>query len=108
VKFLIDQQLPATLAVWFDQKGHAAEHVRDVGMREASDQLIWRYADERGAIIVTKDEDFAIMRAELDDGPQVLWLRIGNATNRVLRAHLEDVWPMILQWLEAGESIVEA
>ena len=77
-------------------------------MREASDAAIWRYAAEHGAIIVTKDEDFAIMRTEADDGPQVLWLRIGNATNRVLRAHLDGTWPEILQWLEAGESIVEA
>ncbi len=77
-------------------------------MREASDQVIWRYAVERGAIIVTKDEDFAVMRARADDGPQVVWLRIGNATNRALHARLDDVWPNVLRWLEAGESVVEA
>jgi predicted nuclease of predicted toxin-antitoxin system len=108
VRFLIDQQLPATLADWFDQKGHPAEHVRDVGLREASDQLIWRYAAEHEAIIVTKDEDFATMRASAEEGPQVLWLRIGNATNRALQAHLNDVWPNVSRWLEAGEPIVEA
>jgi predicted nuclease of predicted toxin-antitoxin system len=77
-------------------------------MREASDQLIWSYAVEHGAIIVTKDEDFAIMRSELDDGPQVLWLRIGNATNRALHAYLDEVWPTVSRWHKAGESIVEA
>ena len=76
-------------------------------MREASDLLIWRYAAEQEAIIVTKDEDFATMRARSDDGPQVLWLRIGNATNRVLHTHLDEVWPVVLPWLEAGEPIVE-
>jgi predicted nuclease of predicted toxin-antitoxin system len=108
VKFLIDQQLPANLAVWFDRNGHPAVHVRDLGMREASDQLIWLYAAEHDAIIVTKDEDFAIMRARADEGPQVVWLRIGNATNRALHAHLDEVWPNVLRWLEAGEPIVEA
>ena len=108
MKFLIDQQLPATLADWFDRKGFSAVHVRELGMREAPDSIIWRYAAEQGAIIVTKDEDFAVMRARLDAGPQIVWLRIGNATNRALRAHLDDVWPTILQWFEAGESIVEA
>jgi len=77
-------------------------------MRQAADPLIWRYAFEHGAVIVTKDEDFAIMRARLNEGPQILWLRIGNATNRVLRAHLDRVWPTVVQWLEAGEPIVEA
>jgi predicted nuclease of predicted toxin-antitoxin system len=108
VRFLIDQQLPATLATWFDRKGYWAAHVRDLGMRDASDLLIWRYAAEQGAIIVTKDEDFAIMRARAEVGPQVVWLRVGNATNRVLRAHLDDVWPTVLRWLEAGEPLVEA
>jgi predicted nuclease of predicted toxin-antitoxin system len=108
VKFLIDQQLPATLAAWFDRKGFSAEHVRDLGMRDASDLVIWSYAAEQGAIIVTKDEDFATMRARADVGPQILWLRIGNATNRALHAHLDEVWPIVMQWLEAGEPTVEA
>ena len=77
-------------------------------MREAPDEMIWRYAAEHGAIIVTKDEDFANMRARVDDGPQVVWLRIGNATNRALHAHLDQVWPNVSRWLEAGEPIVEA
>jgi predicted nuclease of predicted toxin-antitoxin system len=107
VNFVIDQQLPATLATWFETKGFAAIHVRDVGMRAASDTEIWRFALERGAIVVTKDEDFAARRTRTD-GPQILWLRIGNATNRALRAHLDAVWPQARRWLEAGEAIVEA
>ena len=108
MRFPIDQQLPATLARWFDQKGFAAAHVRDLGMRAAADVVIWRYAVEHGAVIVTKDEDFAIMRSRADDGPQILWLRIGNATNRVLRDHLDHSWPPVVKWLEAGEPVVEA
>jgi predicted nuclease of predicted toxin-antitoxin system len=107
VIFIVDQQLPATLARWFEQKGHEAIHVRDLGMRDSPDPVIWRYALEHGATIVTKDEDFAVRRARTD-GPQILWLRIGNATNRVLRAHLEAVWPDAQRWLQAREPIVEA
>ena len=70
--------------------------------------MIWRYAAEQSAVIVTKDEDFATMRAQAEDGPQVLWLRIGNATNRALHLHLDEVWPTVVQWLEAREPIVEA
>jgi predicted nuclease of predicted toxin-antitoxin system len=107
VKFLIDQQLPATLASWFADKGHEAIHVRDLGMKEAPDAAIWRVAMEEGAIIVTKDEDFAQHRAHTR-GPQILWLRIGNATNKRLRAHLDTIWPDVRLWLEDGEDIVEA
>lgn len=107
MKFVIDQQLPATLASWFEAKGYEAVHVRDLGLHRASDAVIWRYARDQDAVVVTKDEDFALMRGRTD-GPQVLWLRVGNATNRVLRARLDKVWPDVLSWLEAGEAIVEA
>lgn len=107
MKFVIDQQLPAALGGWFEAKGFEAVHVRDLGMREASDRTIWQYALDQAAVIVTKDEDFALMRGRRE-GPQVLWLRIGNATNRVLRAHLDKVWPDVKLWLEDGEAIVEA
>jgi predicted nuclease of predicted toxin-antitoxin system len=40
--------------------------------------------------------------------PRVLWLRLGNATNRVLRSHLDRVWPDVLKWLATDEPIVEA
>jgi predicted nuclease of predicted toxin-antitoxin system len=76
-------------------------------MRAAADSAIWRYAMERSAIVVTKDEDFAARRAKAD-GPQILWLRIGNATNLALHVHLEAVWPEAMHWLEAGEPVVEA
>jgi len=46
VKFVVDQQLPATLACWFEERGFEAVHVRDLGMRDAPDRAIWRYAVE--------------------------------------------------------------
>ena len=107
MKFVVDQQLPATLASWFAARGFEAVHVRDLGMRDAADRTIWRYAVENTAIVVTKDEDFAARRSQIE-GPQILWLRLGNATNRALQAHLEAVWPDVMRWLEAGEPIVEA
>jgi predicted nuclease of predicted toxin-antitoxin system len=44
VKFLVDAQLPPALARWIEEKGHVAEHVRDVGLASATDDAIWRFA----------------------------------------------------------------
>ena len=107
MKFLIDQQLPATLAGWFEERGFEAVHVRDLGMRAAPDEEIWAHAVTTGAVVVTKDEDFAILRARVG-GLQVLWLRIGNATNAKLLDYLDRIWPQALSCLERGEAIVEA
>jgi predicted nuclease of predicted toxin-antitoxin system len=91
VNFLVDAQLPFGLAQWLADKGHSAQHVNEVGLASAEDSLIWNYALGVDAIIVTKDEDFAERTARTAVGPVIVWLRIGNATNRAL-----------LQWLETA------
>lgn len=57
---------------------------------------------------VTKDEDFVHRSLSAKSGPQVLWLRIGNSTNRELIQWLEPIWPNIVAELTAGQGIVEA
>lgn len=106
MRLLIDQQLPAALVGWFERHGVEAIHVRHLGMAAASDTEIWTYALREGYVIVTKDDDFATRRGRVD-GPQILWLRIGNAPNRILELYLERVWPLARGFLAAGEIIVQ-
>jgi len=107
VNLLIDAQLPPALATWLIQQGHIAQHIEDVGLRNADDIEIWNYALTSGATIVTKDEDFAERTARTTSGPIIVWLRIGNATNRVLLEWLEPRWPRIIVLLEAGDRLIE-
>ena len=76
-------------------------------MRMANDSDIWRHALDTGAIIVTKDEDFATRAAHTEAAPVIVWLRLGNASNRELRAWLEPRWAGVLQLLEQGHRLVE-
>lgn len=62
MRFLVDAQLPPALARRLESLGHRAEHVADQRMASASDNTIREYAAGVGAVIVTKDEDFAIRR----------------------------------------------
>jgi len=48
------------IARWLAANGHEAEHVADRNMAGASDRAIWDFAFENAAVIVTKDEDFAL------------------------------------------------
>ena len=63
MRFLIDAQLPPRLARRLAQLGHDVTHVADLGLTSATDQQIWNAAVERAAILVTKDQDFAVARA---------------------------------------------
>ncbi len=86
MRFLIDTNLPKALCAWFAAKGHQCEHVLDIGLAQSKDVEIWQHAAENGAIVVSKDEDFADLARQPKTGPAVIWMHTGNGTTRsVLR-----------------------
>ena len=105
MKFLIDAQLPPALARWLTARGHHATHVVDMGLVAAADTLIATRVEQGGAVLVSKDEDFVLLR--LPDRFTLLWLRVGNVTNRALLAWLEPRWSVVERMLEAGERFIE-
>jgi predicted nuclease of predicted toxin-antitoxin system len=78
-----------------------------VGLREADDSAIWAYALQSGAIIVTKDEDFAARSAQAATAPTIVWLRVGNTTNRVLRLWFESRLAGIVQLAGQNHRLIE-
>jgi len=102
----LTRELPPGLAAWLRAKGHEAKALRDVGLRDGRDEQIWQSASDGRYIIVTKDEDFAVLAAAAD-GPCVLWVRTGNLVNRLLLASFERAWPEIESHLAAGARVVE-
>jgi predicted nuclease of predicted toxin-antitoxin system len=86
VRFLVDTQLPKALAPWLSERGHQAEHVLDIGLGQSKDTPIWRYAQQNGAVVLTKDEDFAEWVRRGRPGPAVVGLRMGNSSQRALVA----------------------
>lgn len=106
MRFLIDAQLPPALARWLAGLGHEAAHVF-VGLAGADDRLIWARAAETGAVIVTKDEDFALRRTLEAGGPAVVWLRLGNTRKAALLSWFARLLPDVLAALERGETLIE-
>ncbi len=82
MRFLVDAQLPPALARWLAAQGHDAEHVVDCRLEGADDSAVWDYAGAIGAVIVSKDEDFAIRHFSRMSGPAVVWIRLGNPSRR--------------------------
>jgi predicted nuclease of predicted toxin-antitoxin system len=107
VRFLVDAQLPPRLARWLREQNHEATHVADVGLRHANDSAIWRHAVATSCALISKDQDFAQRRALAAEGPQVVWLRVGNISSADLVALFSEVFADILQALESGETVIE-
>jgi predicted nuclease of predicted toxin-antitoxin system len=107
VKFVIDAQLPPALAHWLREAGHEAQPVREIGLREAEDEVIFAFAQRTGVVVLTKDEDFVALAQGGDTAPVIVWLRAGNCSNAGLRAWLEPRWPGIVELVAQGQRVIE-
>ena len=107
MKFIVDAQLPPSLATALREAGYDAVAVREIGLREAKDAAIWNYALQNNGVILTKDEGFAERCMACDRAPVVIWLRIGNATNPELLSWFMPRWPSMLARLKAGDRFIE-
>ncbi|AQR61584.1 hypothetical protein BZG35_07900 [Brevundimonas sp. LM2] len=107
MKIIIDQQLPPVLARWLrDEHDIDAVHVREIRLKDAPDHDIWLEAKRRGAVVISRDADFANF-ARQDVAGRLVWLRIGNCTNPELIAVFEAIWPIVWARLLDGERFVE-
>lgn len=57
--------------------------------------------------VLTKDEDFATRRLLEADGPQIVWLRVGNCSNRELLAWFIPLLADVVARLQQREIVVE-
>lgn len=106
MKFLVDAQLPPSLAAWLRARGHDAAHVEDVRLRDGDDADVRRFAEANRSIIVTKDRDFLVSPVAVET-PPIIWVRTGNVPNRVLFERFEINWPRIEDYLVQGFLVVE-
>jgi len=59
VSLLLDENLSPRLLQRLSSLFPGLIHVRDAGLKQASDDVIWEWAKSRGCTVVTTDADFA-------------------------------------------------
>ena len=79
----------------------------DVGLARATDKEIFAYATRHSAVIVTKDEDFAIHRLSGEGNAAIIWLRLGNCSRAELIRWFLPLLPQVVALVEAGEAVIE-
>ncbi|MDP3069034.1 MAG: DUF5615 family PIN-like protein [Opitutaceae bacterium] len=103
----MDQHLPPALARFLESAGHTAQHVREIGMKDADDGAIWRYAVAHEMIIVSKDEDFHFLALAPGSTGRFVWVKIGNCRKQVLLEKIRTQLAAMVEALESGSRIVE-
>lgn len=88
MKLLFDQNLSHRLVRALQRELADSRHVREVGLQEATDAVVWQYAAQEGFAIVTKDADFHQRSFLFGHPPKVIWVRVGNASTVKIEALL--------------------
>ncbi len=78
MKLLLDQNLSYRLLEEVKSVYPGSTHVRLLGLEQADDITIWRFAKDNGYTIVTNDSDFHELSLVYGVPPKVIWLKCGN------------------------------
>ena len=95
MKLLFDQNLSRKLIGRLSDCFPGSAHVREFDLEQAGDAEVWRFAAERGFMIVTKDADFRQRSYLFGHPPKVIWIQRGNCSTRdiegLLRRRAADI-----------------
>ena len=105
-KFLVDAQLPRSLARLLQSLGHDAIHTLDLpeGNR-STDAILCRLAESEQRVLMTKDADFADSFLLLGRPPKLLFVTTGNIPNKDLLALFRSNLPAIAVALSSNSFV---
>lgn len=109
MKIWVDAQISPAIAAWINRtfEGIEAKSVRSLGLRDATDTLIYERAKAENVIVLGKDDDFIDLIHQKGTPPAFIWITCGNTSNAKLREVLKHALPKAKELLESGEAIVE-
>jgi len=89
VRILVDESLPPNLAVRLTDEGHAARHIRQLGLTGFPDAAVFQAAQAENAVLISRDVGFADTTAyKLGSHRGIVVVRMPN---RIRISHLIDV-----------------
>ncbi|MBI5378661.1 MAG: DUF5615 family PIN-like protein [Nitrospirae bacterium] len=79
MKLFFGENLSPKLVQALEPEYPGSAHVRALGLRGATDAVIWERARQDAYAIVSKDNDFRQLSFLHGAPPKVIWLSVGNA-----------------------------
>jgi predicted nuclease of predicted toxin-antitoxin system len=109
MKLLIDAQLSPSIAAWINDNypNYRAVSVWAAELRDKNDKYIYDFAKKNNFILVSKDSDFIRLIENFGCPPHLVWITMGNTSNRELRIALEKSLDNVLRVIQEGEPVVE-
>ncbi len=96
MKFLVDAQLPRSLALLIIELGYDAIHTLDLPNRNTTqDSEIAKLANSEDRVVISKDSDFLESFLIKSEPRKLILVKTGNITNRKLLTLFTSHWPKI-------------
>ena len=99
MKLLLDQNISFRITNKIQDIFPGSKQVRDLGLENSKDSLIWNYAKENNYCIVTFDGDFYDLGLIKGSSPKVIWLRLGNTSTQNIEIVLRKNYDLIKTFL---------
>ncbi len=107
MNFIVDAQLPKSLADFLTAKGHLAIHTTELEKRNrTSDIEIIELAEKLDMVVITKDLDFFQSHVIYKIPAKLLFVKTGNISNAALLILFDRLLLQIVNYLE-DYSLIE-
>jgi predicted nuclease of predicted toxin-antitoxin system len=80
MSLLFDENLSPELARRIADLFPGSTSIEVLGMRSASDEMVWNHAIAHGLAVVTRDDDFVNRSALHGHPPKIIWIALGNCS----------------------------
>jgi predicted nuclease of predicted toxin-antitoxin system len=106
MKFIVDAQLPKSLARFLKQQGYDAIHTLDLPLKNATgDNYINQLSIQQQRVVITKDSDFYDSFLAKQEPYKLLYLTVGNMRNSQLIALFTNNLATIVRELQHGDIV---
>lgn len=103
MKLLFDENLSPKMVTALADVFPDSAHVDRIGLGGGSDDDVWRYAQDNGFMLVSKDSDFYEKSILYGHPPKVIWIRRGNCTNRQIQLLLRNKLDVVTEFYQNHE-----
>lgn len=106
MKFIVDAQLPKSLARLLVSLGHDAIHTLDLPLRNATgDSYINEISIKQNRVVISKDSDFYDSFRAKKEPHKLLYLTVGNMRNTQLLALFSHNISIIVRELSLSDVV---
>lgn len=107
MKLLLDENLSDRIIPKVVDLYPDSDHVKNLGLANTDDIVIWNYAKVNDFVLVSKDSDFHQRSLLYGHPPKFIYLRIGNSPTSKIIAILRDKLEIIQEFYSSKlESIL--